>query len=312
MSYTHSLTSFLKQICLEVGFDDCGVSRAHEVDLLHQNAYNAWIEKGHHGKMSYLARNEHLRFNPQLLMPGTQSILTVLLNYYPAEQMKIANNYRIAKYAYGQDYHVVIKQMLEEVVRKTFEHFPPFQYRCFTDSAPIPDLYWARQAGLGIRGKNTLLIHPHLGSFVFVGHIFLSEPLEYTKSFIPEDICKTCDRCMRACPTQAIFAPGKINARRCISYQTIENKGAEKDVPPSAFKHFIYGCDICQDVCPYNKQLKAHRVEALQAKPQLFQMDRNSWQTLQPMAFGELFRGSAVKRVGYKGLCQNIAWLNQT
>ncbi len=303
-----ALASFLKQTCLEVGFADCGISRAHEVDLLHQRAYNEWIEKGHHGKMEYLARNEHLRFNPAKLMPGTKSILTVILNYFPEKQMKVAKNYRIAKYAYGQDYHTVIKQMLETVVQRAKDKFGEFEYRAFTDSAPIPDLYWAQEAGLGNRGKNSLLIHPRFGSFIFVGHIFLSADLP-PDGGRRQDICVDCNRCIRACPTQALYAPGKIDAQKCISYQTIENKSAVKDVQPSAFKNWIYGCDICQDACPYNKNIEPHRIAALQAKPRLFELNKEAWEHMTPMEFGELFRGSAVKRAGYKGIKQNIAWL---
>lgn len=307
----HGLASFLKTTALELGFADSGLWQVQEVDKSHQQAYQQWLDKGHHAQMAYMERNQALRFNPERLMPGAKSVLTVLLNYYPAQKMPRRHNYRLSKYAYGQDYHHVIKNKLQVLAQKAIERFGTFDYRAFTDSAPIPDAYWAQKVGLGKRGKNTLLIHRQHGSFVFIGHLFMSVELPPDKPAAAQDICKDCDRCLRACPSQALYAPGMLDANRCISYQTIENKSDIKGLAPDSFHHWIYGCDICQDVCPYNANLSPHTHAELQAKPQLMSLDKQAWQQMSPMAFGELFRGSAVKRVGYQGLRRNMAWVDK-
>lgn len=304
-----TLSDFLAKECHKEGFLDYSISQP-EVLEKEKAKYREWIEQNYHGKMSYLANHIDMKFNPELLMPGVKSILTVILNYYPQEKMTISNNYRLAKYAYGKDYHEVIKDKLNRIAENYISQFGEMQYRAFTDSAPIPDRIWAQKGGLGWIGKNTLLINKDHGSFFFIGHLFIDCELEARKKH-QEDLCLDCNKCINACPTQALFEPYKMDATKCLSYQTIENKAAIKDIPPQQFRNTIYGCDICQDVCPFNKNPKPHQTEAFNPHPDLLTLRKNDWQNLKPMHFGEIFRGSAVKRAGYKGIMQNIDWLQK-
>ena len=301
-----SFSQYIKQECLNHGFMDCAISKAGSLPM-EKESYKKWIAEKFHGKMKYLENHMDMRFNPELLMPGTKSIVTVLLNYYPQKKMPIYDNYRIAKYAYGQDYHFVVKDKLNKIAKKCREEFGHFEYRAFTDSAPIPDRVWARKAGLGWIGKNTLLINKEYGSFFIIGHLFIDRELEVDRR-MQEDLCLNCDKCIQACPTNALFEPYQMDARKCLSYQTIENKSAEKDIPPERFRNWIFGCDICQDVCPFNQNAKATQVQEFNPHPSLFDLRKSDWQTLKPMEFGEIFRGTPVKRAGYKGLMQNVKW----
>jgi len=303
-----SLSEYIKQECLQQGFFDCSISTASA--LSHEKeSYTKWIAEGKHGKMSYLAKHTEMRFDPRLLMPGTKSIVSVLLNYYPQEKMPFSNNYRIAKYAYGQDYHQIVKDKLNRVAEACITQYGSFKYRAFTDSAPILDRVWAQKGGLGWIGKNTLLINKTQGSFFIIGHLFMDKELIADQRF-QEDLCLDCDKCISACPTRAL-EPYTLDARKCLSYQTIENKSPEKDIAPRDFRNWIFGCDICQDVCPFNSNPEPHSTPEFHPHPQLFQLKKADWQALQPMVFGEIFRGTAVKRTGYKGLMQNINWIEE-
>jgi len=298
----------IKKECLNEGFLDCSISSAQNL-AQEKELYKQWLSKGYHGKMQYLENHLDMRFNPELLMPNTKSIVTVLLNYYPEKQMAITDNYRIAKYAYGQDYHHIIKDKLNKVATKCQQKFGSFNYRSFTDSAPIPDRLWAKKGGLGWIGKNTLLINKDHGSFFLIGHLFIDIEIEANNSF-QEDMCLDCNKCIQACPTNALFEPYKIDAQKCLSYQTIENKSANKDIEPKDFRNWIFGCDICQDVCPFNKNAKAHQTEELNAHPQLFNLNKSKWEQIEAMEFGEIFRGTPVKRAGYKRMLQNVKWIS--
>lgn len=302
-----SFSEFIIQECLKAGFLECSINKANPIEE-EKSHYLAWINNGYHGKMRYMENHLEMRFNPQLLMPGVKSIITVLLNYYPHEKMPLKDNYRIAKYAYGKDYHDIIKDKLKVVAERCIEKFGNFNYRAFTDSAPIPDRIWAKKGGLGWIGKNTLLINKNHGSFFFIGHLFIDKDLELLTKF-QEDLCLDCDKCLKACPTQALITPYQMDATKCLSYQTIENKSAEKDISPEKFRNSVYGCDICQDVCPFNKEAKPHQTKEFDPHPDLLKLNKEDWQNLKPMHFGEIFRGSAVKRAGYKGLLQNINWI---
>jgi epoxyqueuosine reductase len=326
-----SFSEYIKQECAKEGFFDCSISNSHILSKEKQ-FHKEWIANGYHGNMKYLENNLDMRFDPSLLMPGTKSIITVLLNYYPQEKMPIADNYRIAKYAYGQDYHYIVKDKLKRVAEKCQEEFGHFEYRAFTDSAPIPDRVWAKKGGLGWIGKNTLLINKQHGSYFVIGHLFMDKKLTPDKRY-QEDLCLDCTKCIDACPTDALFldtelveGPNentkltdtsidsvsyKIDARKCLSYQTIENKSAEKDIPPNKFRNWIFGCDICQDVCPFNKNPEATSVKEFTPHPNLFSLRKADWHNLKPMGFGEIFRGTPVKRAGYMGLFRNIEWVEK-
>lgn len=304
-----SFSDYLINECKTAGFLECSISKPSILEK-EKESYAKWIKQNYHGKMSYLANHIDMKFNPDLLMPGVKSIITVILNYYPVEKMTSADNYRLAKYAYGKDYHDVLKNKLNTIAEKCITQFGPMQYRAFTDSAPIPDRIWAQKGGLGWIGKNTLLINKEQGSFFFIGHLFIDRDLEPIIK-IQEDLCLDCDKCLKACPTQAFIAPYQMDATKCLSYQTIENKSVFKDIPPQQFRNTIYGCDICQDVCPFNKNPKPHQTEEFLPHPDLLKLRKKDWQELKPMHFGEIFRGSAVKRAGYKGIMQNIDWIQK-
>lgn len=306
-----SISDFLKKEIQDAGFLEFSINKAHALPEDLKLKFQQWIQKDYHGKMKFLENHVDMRFNPDLLMPGVKTIITVLLNYYPHEKISIKDNYRIAKYAYGKDYHFVIKDKLNAIAEKCQEEYGSFNYRSFTDSAPIPDRLWAQLGGLGWIGKNTLLINKEYGSFFFIGHLFIDKEIADSNPSIQEDLCLDCDKCLKACPTQALFSPYQMDATKCLSYQTIENKDPIKDLPPKKFRNFIYGCDICQDVCPFNKAPLPHQMEAFKPHPDLFQMTKTKWENLEAMQFGELFRGSAAKRAGFKGFTQNIKWLSK-
>lgn len=302
------MANFFKEKLNKEGFFSSVIYKAPDLTIEKSN-FEEWISQGFHGKMKYLENHLDIRFQPELILEDTKTIITVLLNYYPKQKISFNDNYRIAKYAYGKDYHHVIKEKLNKVAEEAKLNFGEFNYRSFTDSAPLPDRHLSQKSGLGWIGKNTLLINKEMGSFFFIGHLFLDIELPTGTINIQQDLCKDCDKCLKACPTNALFEPYKMDATKCLSYQTIENKDAQKDIPPKNFRGYIYGCDICQDVCPFNKNPIPHQIEEFDPHPKLLSMNKDKWKELQPMEFGEIFRGSAVKRAGYKGLMQNINWL---
>jgi epoxyqueuosine reductase len=255
--------------------------------------------------MGYMARNIEKRLDPGKLMQGARSVIVLLMNYYPEETLPEKNNYKIAKYAYGKDYHLVIRDRLNQLTAELKTIAGEFQSRAFTDSAPVLERSWAEKAGLGWIGKNTCLINPKIGSFVFIGEIITDLELDYDKQQI-NDLCGGCTRCIDACPTGAILAPRLLDARKCISYHTIESKGELPQEDKDKFQDWIFGCDICQDVCPWNRKASSHKIEEFKPHPGLFLMDKSKWDELTEEQFKELFKNSAVKRTKYAGLKRNI------
>lgn len=304
-----SLSQWILSEAKRLGFAACGVSCAtfleNESVLMEQ-----WLEAEHEGTMSYLNRNKEKRYDPRLLVEGTKSIVTVIENYFPPQPLPQEDNYKIAKYAYGEDYHEVLKEKLRQLLDCLEKKVGRLEgTRVFVDSAPVIDRAWAVKCGLGFIGKNTSLIHPKMGSFFFVGHLFLPLELEPTGHAM-DNHCGRCTRCLDACPTGALMAPFTLDARKCISYLTIEYKGALSG-DPSIFNDWIYGCDICQDVCPYNKFAVGNTEPRYQASELLMKMRKEDWRTLDKEGFDKLFRKSAVKRAGYEGLKRNITFLEQ-
>lgn len=293
-----------------LGFDACGVARATALKTESANM-ERWLDEGHEGEMGYLTRNKEKRYDPRRLVEGTKSIVTVLYNYFPQQPLGDGEHYKIAKYAYGADYHDVLKRKLRQLLETIETQTGRLEgVRVFVDSAPVLDRAWAVRCGLGFIGKNTTLIHPKKGSFFFIGHLFL--PLDLTET--GQDMtnrCGRCTKCIDACPTGALESPFHIDARKCISYLTIEYKGSLAGLDREKFKGWMYGCDICQDVCPYNKFALPNQEPDFQPSEQLLAMKAEDWEKLDKETFDALFKHSAVQRAGYEGLQRNIGFISE-
>ena len=288
----------------KLGFDACGVAKA---DFLEDDAEKVekWLSENCQGEMDYLTRNKEKRYDPRLLNEGTKTVVSVLCNYYPKQILTSDNNYKISKYAYGDDYHEVVKQKLLQLLEKIELLIGKLENtRIFVDSAPVLERAWAVRCGLGFIGKNTCLIHPKKGSFFFIGQLLLPVETEPVGKIIPNH-CGRCTRCLDACPTGALKAPFQLDARKCISYLTIEYKG-DLSQTDTNFSDWIYGCDICQDVCPYNRFSLPNCEEKFQPSEKLLALRKTDWQNLDENHFKELFGKSAVKRAGFEGLKRNI------
>ncbi len=289
----------IKQYALSLGFDACGISRAESSG--EEDNFREWIASNYQGDMSYLERNIEKRDDPRLLVSGAKSIISVALNYYPQEKRN-PKFPKFAYYAYGKDYHFVIKDKLKQLLEFIQTIYPNAEGRFFSDSAPVLERYWAAKAGLGFIGKNTLLIIPGKGSFFFLGELIINQELNYDE---PIDLsCGSCTRCMEACPTGAIEKSNLVNATRCISYQTIEKKG-EQDQKVST-GDWVYGCDICQLVCPWNRFSLPHKTREFIPSPEFLSLDLSALQTMDQEKFSKLFSKSAVKRAKLEGLKRNI------
>lgn len=311
MSWTEqSIRSLIVDQAAKLGFDEVGIARA---DFLakHAQYMDEWLAKDYHGTMSYLERNREKRYDPRQLLEGTKTVVTVLQNYFPSEVPTTTNNFRIAKYAFGKDYHRVIRDKLRLMLKAIEAETGPLKARAFTDSAPVLDRAWAEVCGLGFIGKNTCLINPRKGSYFFIGHLFL--PLEVAeKKEKVSDYCGTCRRCIDACPTEALAGPHLLDANKCISYLTIEYKGNLPVDLRDKFAGYIFGCDICQDVCPWNRFAQPHNEPLFAMREELKSMRLRDWLLLDEQRFAELFSDSAVQRTGFSGLKRNIEFLAST
>lgn len=305
-----SLSTWIIAEAERLGFDACGVSCA---TLLEEESVHVeqWLEAQHEGEMGYLNRNKEKRYDPRLLVEGTKSIVTVLYNYFPKQKLSEDDNFNIAKYAYGADYHDVLKRKMRQLLEAIETQTGSLEgSRVFVDSAPILDRAWAVKCGLGFIGKNTTLIHPKKGSFFFIGHLFLPVELETTGTPL-NNRCGRCSKCLDACPTGALESPFHIDARKCLSYLTIEYKGTLDGHDKSKFNNWIYGCDICQDVCPYNRFSLPNSEPEFQPSEQLLAMRKSDWKNLNQAGFEALFKRSAVKRAGFEGLKRNIEFISR-
>lgn len=303
----HSKSLFVKKQARELGFDFCGISRAekleNESDLL-----KTWLDRGFHGQMSYLENHFDKRLDPSKLVSGARSVISFLYNYYPSEKQGEGDNYKIAKYAYGRDYHKVIKKLLLKMLSILREAFGPVEGRAFVDSAPVMERQWAAKSGLGWLGKNGLLINRELGSFFFIAELIIDTELEYDEPV--KDYCGNCTACIDACPTGALTEPGVLDASKCISYLTIELKS---EIPKSfneQYDQWIFGCDICQDVCPWNKFAKPHNESNFAPKKALLDWQKDDWNGMTEEDFDQLAEGTAMKRTKYYGLKRNINFLS--
>ncbi len=299
-------TALVKQEAKRLGFIGCGISKAR---FLEEDAYHLenYLNKGYHGKMSYMANHFDKRLDPRKLVDGAKSVISLLLNYYP-NKLQTDDAPKVSKYAYGQDYHDVIKAKLREFIQFISINIGNVEGRAFVDSAPVLDRAWAKNSGLGWIGKNGNLINPKVGSYFFIAELIIDMEFEYDTPI--NEYCGTCTRCIDSCPTGAIVSPKKVNGSQCISYFTIELRDEIPAEMRGKFEDWMFGCDICQDVCPWNRKAVPTQEKAFSPHPDLLEMHWRDWEELTEHVFREVFRKSAVKRTKYAGLKRNIAFLN--
>ena len=283
----------------------CGISKA---GFLEQEAprLENWLNKNQHGQMSYMENNFDKRLNPTLLVDGAKSVVSLLLNYYPSE-IQNQESYKISKYAYGQDYHSVIKDKLKELLFSIQENIGAVDGRAFVDSAPILDKAWAAKSGLGWIGKNSNLLTQQVGSFYFIAELIIDLELEY--DYATTDHCGNCTACIDSCPTEAIVAPYIVDGSKCISYFTIELKDNIPAEMKGKFDDWAFGCDICQDVCPWNKFSKPHKEPLFNPNPEILSMTKKDWEEITEETFKSVFKNSAVKRTKFEGFKRNINFI---
>jgi epoxyqueuosine reductase len=298
-------SNFIKSEAKRLGFLSCGISKA---GFLEEEAprLEHWLKNQMNGQMSYMENNFDKRLNPTLLVNDAKSVVSLLLNYYPFE-FQNQESYKISKYAYGQDYHLVIKEKLKELLYSIQSNIGEVSGRAFVDSAPVLDKAWAAKSGLGWIGKNSNLLTQKVGSFYFIAELIIDLDLEYDT--ITSDHCGTCTACIDSCPTDAIVAPFVVDGSKCISYFTIELKD---NIPPemkSKFDDWIFGCDICQDVCPWNKFSKPHNEPFFNSIPEVLNYTKKDWEEITEETFKAVFKNSPLKRTKFEGLKRNIDFL---
>ena len=285
----------IEKRALELGFLACGLVSARFLGE-EEERLRTWLDRGYQGSMGYLERNVEKRLDPRLLVPGTQTIVSLAYNYFPQKSQKIESP-KIAKYAYGEDYHRVVKDRCFELLQYIQTLFPGVQARVFVDSAPVMERQWAQLAGLGWIGKNSLLLRKGVGSFFFLAEIFLDVSIEATP-VIQSDHCGTCTRCIDACPTQAIVQEQVIDSTKCISYLSIEKSEPLEESELEMMHGWLFGCDICQDVCPWNRFSEPHTEPRFEASESI-DWDLEEWKTLQESQFNNAFKKSPIARMGF-------------
>jgi len=299
-------TKKIKEAAFRHGFESCGIARAQPLDD-DARRLEQWLTAGMHGKMQYMENHFDLRIDPSKLVPGAKSVITLLKNYYPGEARQ--NDYKVSKYAYGRDYHTVIKEHLRNMVAELQEEIGAFAGRGFVDSAPVLERTWAQRSGLGWIGKNGNLIGKGNGSFFFIATLIVDLELNYDDPFA-KDYCGSCTRCIDACPTEAILPNKTINGSKCISYFTIELKDEViPDEMKGKFSNWMFGCDVCQDVCPWNRFSKPHNEVGFTPLPELFNLSTKEWEEMNEEMFRKLFKHSPLSRSKHKGIQRNIQFL---
>lgn len=298
---------WIKDEARRLGFLSCGISKAgfleDEAPRLEQ-----WLQQGMHGEMRYMENHFDKRLDPRLLVPDAKSVISLLFNYYP-EQQQEGDTLKISKYAYGEDYHRVVKDKLFELMHFIETQIGEVSGRAFVDSAPVLEKAWAAKSGLGWVGKNSNLITKSVGSFYFIAELILD--LELTADVAATDHCGTCTACIDSCPTQAIVQPYVVDGSKCISYFTIELKNELPLSQKGAWDDWIFGCDICQDVCPWNRFSKPHSEPRFKPREEFLEMEKSDWMEITEEVFVRLFSKSALKRAKYSGLTRNIKFLSE-
>ena len=305
MNYKSRHTNLIKKEAKRLGFLSCGVSKAEFLEDEAPRLEN-WLNKNMHGEMSYMANHFDKRLDPTLLVPDSKSVVSLLLNYFP-EETQTNETYKISKYAYGEDYHFVIKDKLKQLLNFIQNEIGEVHGRAFTDSAPVLDKAWAAKSGLGWIGKHSNLITKSNGSFYFIAELIIDLELDY--DYAVTDHCGSCTACIDACPTQAITEPYVVDGSKCISYFTIELKNEIPSDMKGKFDDWMFGCDICQDVCPWNRFSKPHKEPLFNSSKELLTMSKKEWEEITEEVFQKTFEKSAVKRTKYSGLIRNINFL---
>jgi epoxyqueuosine reductase len=304
MNRADAHAALIRSEATRLGFDACRIAAAVPLDD-DARRLEAWLSKGYHGSMQYMERNFDLRVDPRKLVPGAKSVITLLLNYFPSEE-QAEDVPRVAKYAWGADYHDVIRGKLNELLHTLRSSIGDIDGRGFVDSAPVLERSWAVRSGLGWIGKNGNLLNPKMGSFFFIATLITDLELPPDAPFTT-DHCGTCTRCIDACPTNAIVSAQVVDATRCISYLTIELKEAAM---PTSFEHrtddWVFGCDTCQDVCPWNRFSRPHTTPEFQPIPQLLNLSTNQWEEMSEEAFRAVFKASPIKRSKWAGIRRNL------
>ncbi|MCB0610159.1 MAG: tRNA epoxyqueuosine(34) reductase QueG [Lewinella sp.] len=302
-------TRMIREEAARLGFSFAGIARAEQMDE-EARRLESWLNAGMHGQMGYMANHFDKRIDPRKLVEGAKSVISLLYNYYPEQRQSDPAAPKISRYAYGEDYHFVLKRKLKDLLRFIGEEIGEVSGRCFVDSAPVLERDWARRSGVGWMGRNTMLINPKAGSYYFLAELILDLDLVYDHPI--RDYCGTCTRCIEACPTDAISPGGYVvDGSKCISYFTIELREAIPEEYRGQFDNWMFGCDICQEVCPWNRFSTPHSEPAFEPHPQLLEMTKGDWEELTEEVFRELFRRSAVKRTGFEGLRRNLGFLGE-
>lgn len=306
---TTRYSKMIKEEALRLGFMACGIAKA---DFLNEEAprLEKWLKNNHHGEMGYMENHFDKRLDPRILVEGAKSVVSLTLNYFTTQNQLDQNAPKISKYAYGADYHTVIKEKLQELMFFIHTNIGEVGGRCFVDSAPVMDKAWAQKSGLGWRGKNSNLISKNAGSFFFLAELIIDLELEYDSPFVA-DHCGSCTRCIDACPTDAIMQPYVVDGSKCISYLTIELKNEIPNEFRGKMENWMFGCDICQDVCPWNRFAVPHQEEAFTPAHELLDLKKADLIEITDEVFKQVFKGSAVKRTKFKGLKRNIDFLQQ-
>lgn len=307
-SFASCLSCQIKDAARQLGFSACGIAPAAHVSQEEASYFEEWLAQGHQAGMVYMENYREMRLDPRLLVKGTRSVVSVALNYYP-EKFLDQQQYQLAWYAYGKDYHEVMREKLSALWNHIHTRITPVKGRFFCDTAPVLERYWAWRAGIGWIGKNTQLIVPGAGSCFFLGELFLD--VEVDLYDLPlKNRCGSCKRCLEWCPAGALEAPYVLNACKCLSYLTIENRSEIPALQAAVMGNRMYGCDECQKACPWNRFAIPTSIEAFRASPDLLAMRISDWEKLTVERYRSLFKGSAVKRAKYEGVLRNIRTLS--
>ncbi len=307
MNKKQTYTNLIKTEAQRLGFLSCGISRAAFLEEEATRLEN-WLNQNMHGKMQYMENHFDKRLDPTKLVQDSKSVISLLLNYFPEEQQN-QNTFKLSKYAFGTDYHFVIKDKLKELLSFIQDKIGEVHGRAFVDSAPVLDKAWAAKSGLGWVGKHSNLITQQVGSFYFIAELIIDLELEYDTPIT--DHCGSCTACIDACPTQAIVEPYVVDGSKCISYFTIELKEQIPNSVKGQFDNWVFGCDICQDVCPWNRFSKPHNEPLFNPHPELLSMTKKDWEEITQDTFNKVFKNSAVKRTKFSGLFRNVKFLKE-